>query len=285
MNNPSKRSSTPPPLPDEQLLERLRLALDFSDVGEWSWDAATDAVDLSPLACKIFGIATGTPITWTRMQEDLLNVEDAPLAARAVLKSIEDRSAYRIEYRICRPVDGEQAWILASGKARYDDDGRVLGMIGLVQDVTERKLDQLLLKEEAESLDVLNRTGALVASELDQQKMVQAVTDAGVQITGAQFGAFFYNVIKESGEQYMLYTISGVERSEFEKFPMPRNTPVFAPTFNGTGVVRSGDITKDPRYGTMEPHRGMPRGHLPVCSYLAVPVISRTGEVIGWLSA
>jgi PAS domain S-box-containing protein len=279
----SKSGSTERGSPDEQLLEKLRLALDFSDVGEWSWDTATDAVDLSHLACRVFGIAHGTAITWTEMQAELLDAEDATIAARAVLESIERRTAYRVEYRIRRPIDGKQAWILARGKARYHDDGRVLGMIGLVQDVTERKLEQLALKEEAERLDILNKTGALANSELDQEKMVQSLTDAGVQLTGAQFGAFFYNVVKETGEHYMLYTVSGVQRSAFEKFGMPRNTPVFAPTFNGTGVVRSGDITKDPRYGTMEPHRGMPPGHLPVCSYLAVPVVSRVGEVIGGL--
>ncbi|MBV9899690.1 MAG: response regulator [Alphaproteobacteria bacterium] len=64
---------------------------------------------------------------------------------------------------------------------------------------------------------------------------------------------------------------------------MPRNTAVFAPTFKGVGVVRSDDILKDGRYGHNEPHRGMPKGHLPVRSYLAVPVVSRSGEVIGGL--
>ncbi|RYG23795.1 MAG: sensor histidine kinase, partial [Chitinophagaceae bacterium] len=48
-------------------------------------------------------------------------------------------------------------------------------------------------------------------------------------------------------------------------------------------VVRSDDITKDPRYGNNDPHFGMPRGHLPVVSYLAVPVTSRSGIVIGGL--
>src|SRR3546814_1337613 len=64
---------------------------------------------------------------------------------------------------------------------------------------------------------------------------------------------------------------------------MPRNTAVFAPTFDGTGIVRSDDIRKDPRYGRSGPHFGMPKGHLPVVSYLAVPVISRTGAVHGGL--
>src|SRR5690606_27077373 len=43
------------------------------------------------------------------------------------------------------------------------------------------------------------------------------------------------------------------------------------------------DVTKDPRYGRNKPHAGMPQGHLPVKSYLAVPVVSRSGEVIGGL--
>ena len=52
---------------------------------------------------------------------------------------------------------------------------------------------------------------------------------------------------------------------------MPRNTAVFGPTFAGEGTVRSDDITKDPRYGQSAPYHGMPEGHLPVRSYLAVP--------------
>src|SRR6202012_2529093 len=100
---------------------------------------------------------------------------------------------------------------------------------------------------------------------------------------GAEFGAFFYNVINPSGESYMLYTLSGAPIEAFSKFPMPRNTEVFAPTFSGASIVRSDDITKDPRYGKNEPRRGMPEGHLPVRSYLAVPVVSRTGEVLGGL--
>ena len=64
---------------------------------------------------------------------------------------------------------------------------------------------------------------------------------------------------------------------------MPRNTAVFAPTFKGAGIVRSDDITNDPRYGHNPPHRGMPKGISTVRSYLAAPVLSRNGEVLGGL--
>jgi signal transduction histidine kinase/DNA-binding response OmpR family regulator len=146
-----------------------------------------------------------------------------------------------------------------------------------------RRTAAAALRDEARLLQTLNRTGGHLAGELDLERIVQMVTDAGVDLTGAAFGAFFYNVENDAGGSYTLYTLSGVERAAFERFAMPRNTAVFAPTFAGQGIVRSDDITQDPRYGHNAPHRGMPEGHLPVRSYLAVPVTGRTGEVMGGL--
>jgi PAS domain S-box-containing protein len=139
------------------------------------------------------------------------------------------------------------------------------------------------LRDDTHALEILNAVGRTILAELDLDLVVQKVTDAATELTGAAFGAFFYNVLDERGEAFMLYTLSGVEREDFADFPMPRNTAVFAPTFTGESVVRSDDITKDPRYGKNKPYRGYPKGHLPVHSYLAVPVKSRSGEVLGGL--
>jgi PAS domain S-box-containing protein len=146
-----------------------------------------------------------------------------------------------------------------------------------------RRETEMNLREESRTLEILNRVGSTVAAELDLKRAVQIVTDAATELTGAAFGSFFYNVIDEQGGSYTLYTLSGVPKDSFEQFPMPRNTPVFAPTFNGEGIVRSDDITQDPRYGHNPPHRGMPEGHLKVRSYLATPVQSRDGKVVGGL--
>jgi signal transduction histidine kinase/ActR/RegA family two-component response regulator len=64
---------------------------------------------------------------------------------------------------------------------------------------------------------------------------------------------------------------------------MPRATDLFGPTFRGGDTILITDVKKDPRYGKNSPYYGMPEGHLPVTSYLAVPVISRSGEVYGGL--
>lgn len=164
------------------------------------------------------------------------------------------------------------------------------GLSVFYQDITNRKRaeqerDALIEMERAarQEAEILNEISTRLAGELDLQRLVQDVTEAATTLTGARFGAFFYNVLNERGETYMLYTLAGAPREAFEKIGMPRNTPVFHPTFSGTAVVRSADILQDPSYGKMSPHFGMPVGHLPVRSYLAVPVKSRSGEVLGGL--
>jgi signal transduction histidine kinase len=139
------------------------------------------------------------------------------------------------------------------------------------------------LEEQTEVLRTINRIGQLLSAELDLQKLVQAVTDAATELTSAQFGSFFYNVLDDGGGSYMLYTLSGVPREAFSQFPMPRATQLSGPTFRGESTIRIGNVKADPRYGSTPPHHGMPPGHLPVTSYLAVPVISRSGEVLGGL--
>ncbi len=166
---------------------------------------------------------------------------------------------------------GAMPAVRASGLAETD----------FVAAAMRRTADALL--QRTRTLEAMNRVNTKLVAEHDLEKIVQSVTDAGREVSGAAFGAFFYNVEKADGESYMLFTLSGAPREAFEKFGMPRNTPVFAHTFAGTGVVRVGDITQDARYGKMGPHHGMPKGHLPVRSYLAVPVMSRSGEVIGGL--
>jgi PAS domain S-box-containing protein len=203
------------------------------------------------------------------------------------LRSLIDGSSASNNYLGSLECDQE----LAAGRrslllnARRLNRGGQAGQITLItiQDITERKNALVALRESEEELRILHRVGATLASELDLKKLVQTVTDAGRQLSQAEFGAFFYNDMDEAGEKYLLYTLSGMTEEAFRNFPMPRNTDVFAPTFRGERPVRVADIRQGPRYGKNSPHRGIPIGHLPVRSYLAVPVISRSGEVIGGL--
>ncbi|WP_066375439.1 PP2C family protein-serine/threonine phosphatase [Herbidospora mongoliensis] len=145
------------------------------------------------------------------------------------------------------------------------------------------ELDDLIarLQEETRLVETLHEVGRALAADLDLPRIVQTACDAATSLTGAAFGSFFYNTYDMNGQSYFLYVLSGVPREAFERFPMPRNTKVFDPTFQGEGVIRMHDVRADARYGQNPPYHGMPEGHLDVRSYLAVPVISPSGEVLG----
>ncbi|MGE6784484.1 PAS domain S-box protein [Ensifer adhaerens] len=195
------------------------------------------------------------------------------------------------------PIFIEELVTLWEGGRRYGSDAVVRTLRGQRLDVVftitfegqrgERAyvsiLDISKRKAAERRLEAVDRIAKAIASNLDLDCIVQTVTDAATELAGAQFGAFFYNLVDLQGERYTLYTLSGAARSAFEHFALPRNTAVFEPTFRGVGAVRSDDIRADPRYGKSAPHFGMPKGHLPVVSYLAVPVVSRSGEVHGGL--
>jgi PAS domain S-box-containing protein len=161
--------------------------------------------------------------------------------------------------------------------------GVIVGASKIARDITKQKENEEVIKQYANRLEVINSVGKTITAQLDIDSILQKVTDATTELSGAAFGAFFYNKTDVKGNTYMLYALSGALRETFEKFGMPRNTEVFKLTFSGEAIVRSDDITKDPRYGKNLPHHGMPKGHLPVISYLAVPVVSQTGIVIGGL--
>ncbi|HYO23321.1 MAG TPA: ATP-binding protein [Lacipirellulaceae bacterium] len=214
---------------------------------------------------------------------DLTHPDDIPQTIANATRLISGEiDSYEHEKRYLRS-DGAVVWSLTSVTLLRDSTGEPVKYVGVVEDITARKLAEEALRDETRALELLNLTGTLVASTLDVETLLQSVTDSATQLSGAEFGAFFYNTTDANGDAFLLYTLSGAPREAFEKFGHPRATPLFGPTFRGEAVIRLADVMADPRYGQWGPHFGMPGGHLPVRSYLAVPVISRTCEVIGGL--
>ena len=277
----------------ERARERQNDMMNAVEVGVWYCDLPFDELQWDHKVKEHFWLPPDARVTIDTFYERI-HPDDRARTRAAIEHSIATHAPYDIEYRTVAPPEstraGQARWVRAIGYTAYDAAGRPLRFDGLTVDVTPQKAAaealasaERAVREEAQLVETLQRIGSTLAAELDLSSIVQTGTDEATQLSGAQFGAFFYNVLNERGESYMLYTISGVPREHFSKFPMPRNTQVFAPTFHGQGTVRSADITKDPRYGHNPPYHGKPKGHLPVVSYLAVPVKSHSGEVIGGL--
>jgi two-component sensor histidine kinase/DNA-binding response OmpR family regulator len=259
---------------------RLTFALQAGGMGYWQLDLKSGELVTSDIYKRNWGRKADEPFPYATL---LASIHPADLDAheRAVREAIKDGRTLDIEYRAIWP-DGSEHWLRVRGHAAFEH-GEPVSMAGISLDITDRKYIETSLREETRTLETLNRLGQALTGNLDLEGVVQTVIDAATELSGAQFGSFFYNVINDKGESYTLHTLSGAPREAFSKFPMPRNTKVFDPTFRGAAIVRSDDIREDPRYAQNPPYYGLPKGHLPVVSYLAVPVISRSGDVLGGL--
>jgi PAS domain S-box-containing protein len=179
--------------------------------------------------------------------------------------------------------DGRQIDISLTVSPIRSADGSIIGASKIARDIGERKRAQKALAEQVEIIDTVNRLVQTLAGELDLHKLVQALTAAATDISGAQIGVLFYSVLNAEGESCSVSTTSGVPREAFADFSMRRKTEIFAPTFKDEGTVRLSNVENDPRYGKNSPFYGMPQSYLPVTSYLSVPVVSRSGEIYGGL--
>ncbi|MFC4169861.1 ATP-binding protein [Teichococcus aestuarii] len=141
------------------------------------------------------------------------------------------------------------------------------------------------LREQLQAYETITQFGSRLVAELDLNRLLQAFLEGLTQLTGAAYGAYFEKVLAPLGaeaaqEGWRLSALAGAPAEAFTRFGLPRATALFSPTFLAQGVIRLDDVLADPRYGSLG---GMPRGHLPVRSYMALPVLSGTGESVGAL--
>jgi len=275
-------------------LQRRARSRDDGQVDRNRLAAIVESSDDAIVGKTLEGVVT----SWNAGAERLFGYSAAEMVGRTVSRIIPEdcsddlptilgavRRGERVHHYETQRIrkDGRRIDVSLTVSPIHDGQGRIVGASKIARDITDRKRAEEELRQQRAMLDTLYEVGLTLSAELDVDKLLQTVTDAATSSTGAQFGAFFYNQPDDHDGHYMLFALSGAPRAAFERFGMPRNTAIFAPTFAGTAVVRSDDVTADPRYGLNRPHHGMPPGHLPVRSYLAVPVTGRGGTVFGGL--
>ncbi len=226
----------------------------------------------------------------TDQWDAILHPDDRQSTLERWRHSVTTGEPYAIEHRFKDRLTGSYRWFLARALGIRNDEGAIVRWFGTSTDIDDQKraMEELQRREErlVKTNAVIHTVGQVsqrLSAELNLERLIETVTDAATQLTGAQFGAFFNSPTEDGAEGFSLYAISGLPRAAFERFPMPRNPEIFAPTFRGAVTFRSDDIRKDPRYSNDDSVPGTQAGQLPVASYLAVPVVSRSGEVLGAL--
>jgi PAS domain S-box-containing protein len=267
----------------EAASERLAAIVESSDDAIISKDLSGKITSWNKGAESIFGYtadeAIGRPVSMLAVPDRVNEMPD-------ILSQI--KAGLRVEHyeTLRRTKDGRTIQVSLTVSPVRDAAGQIIGASKIARDITDRKMAEQertsLLSREQEArrtAELLNQISPRLVAELDLEKLVQVVTDTATALVGAEFGVFLLNAANEEGDANLPYVVSGVPRQALAGFPMARGNGLFGSTFIGESVVRCNDITQDPRYGNNPPRHEMPK----VRSYLAVPVVSRSREVLGEL--
>ncbi|GGL07964.1 GAF domain-containing protein [Deinococcus radiotolerans] len=222
----------------------------------------------------------GTPVTATDQPDDEVWAAHQDWAAPRGLRAVHTRPVFG-------PNGAVQGVIGVYGREvrplSADEEQVLTVAVRLTQLLFTRERSAALLGEQADTLRTLSGVHEVVSAELNLGQLMQAVIDAGVNLTGAQFGTFSYTTVNDRQDREILSAHSGVPRGALSAFPIPR-TAEFGPTFPAEGVIHVADLTGDARDSRSAPDHSRPDGDLPVRSYLTVPVRSRSGELLGRLT-
>jgi PAS domain S-box-containing protein len=229
----------------------------------WEGDARSRAFTfVSAGAQQILGFPSerwiGEPDFWLT----LVHPDDRDGAAAAWQGALEQGGDHEFEFRAIT-ADHKVVWLQSKVHFPTDEEGRAKPL-GIMLDITDLKLseERLVSVLAAEQLarreaEALNRVGRLLAAELDLEPLVKQITDAGAELIGADWIAF----------------ISVSDRSARR---LPVHDALLAPTFEGATIMID-DVGE--RFGR-EP-QDAPGDEPRLRSYLGVPVISRSGQVLG----
>ena len=123
---------------EEALLESeatLKRAQELAHIGSWYLDIADNRLSWSDEVYRIFGIPTGTPLTYEAFLSTI-HPDDRENAGKAWAAALHG-APYDIEHRIV--TDGTSKWVREMAKVEFDNAGNAVNGIGTVQDITERK--------------------------------------------------------------------------------------------------------------------------------------------------
>ncbi|MEM0979457.1 MAG: PAS domain-containing protein [Cyanobacteria bacterium P01_H01_bin.58] len=164
---------------------QLRLAMNVSGMGVWTWDLATDHMHWTTESSSLLGALALSFCDTFESYLQSVYPSDRPLLEKATNQALATGEDYRLEYRLLLG-DGSIRWIGERGGLWRDTDGIVLGLMGTIVDITERKSANAALKASEERYRTLlkNIPGAVYRCRADQDWTLLFQSDAIADLTG-----------------------------------------------------------------------------------------------------
>jgi PAS domain S-box-containing protein len=162
--------------------ERLRLAVQAGRMYAFEWDTATDVIVRSGECAEIFNWMDDPTHDTGRQFADRVHSDDRKAYVATETGPTVKNPTYQISFRMLRP-DGSVIWLEESGHASFDDQGRLLRTIGMVADVTGRKLaEEALSNVSLRLIEAQEQERARIARELhDDLSQRMALLQIGLE--------------------------------------------------------------------------------------------------------
>jgi len=116
----------------------LRLAIDAAEIGTWSWHIPSGRLEWTPRTYELFGYQPGTIVASYEFFLKQVHASDRPAVVDWIQQAIRERGRTAFEFRIDRP-DGSVRWVRSTGRALPDEQGHIVRMLGVIEDVTDEQ--------------------------------------------------------------------------------------------------------------------------------------------------
>ncbi|WP_151704053.1 response regulator [Nitrincola alkalilacustris] len=148
--------------------ERLRRGQLFANIGTWEWDIVTGDLFWTERIAPLFGYPDGDLETSYENFLAAVHPDDRQAVNDAVTACIDRDVPYDIEHRVVWP-DGSVHWLLERGDVQRDSEGNPMRMIGVVQDINDRKLSEFALEDARDAADLANRAKSEFLSSMSHE--------------------------------------------------------------------------------------------------------------------
>jgi len=226
--------------------EMLQIAVQANGMALWVWDQERSTMHWSDEKYRMIGREPGsvepTSETWLKA----VHPEDVETVRRTVDKSRTSNADYHHQYRVIWP-DASIHWLESRGKSQRDSEGRVKRIVGVVTDVTPRKLaEDAMLR--AEKLAIAGRLAASVAHEINNP--LEAVSNLLFLITISETASTAQEHAREAMDQLMRVSMITQQTLKFHRQTGAPRLTSLSEVLNSVlsmfrGKLRAADIAVD----------------------------------------